>query len=242
MHAPVRHGFPPARFVQRLCLLQNGETRHNKLDQFPVEDGELAARTSSCTYYTRPRSFCRPPFRVYTNPVPAKEVSVYRYFLPFFLVFALACAAVPAHAQQAKRIWTNADMDDLRDQGLISIVGSEVEAAPAAAPAPVEFPIYASSTEDPAWYAQQAADLQMQLVAGTSGLAQAQDSLLQARDGRGTTGSFNMAAGDTYGVTPEERIAFLESQVQETQARLDELADLARRNDILPGVLRGTPA
>ena len=47
-----------------------------------------------------------------------------------------------------------------------------------------------------------------------------------------------MAAGDTYGVTPEDVIAHLQAQVTETQSRLDELADLARRNDIAPGVLR----
>jgi hypothetical protein len=65
---------------------------------------------------------------------------------------------------------------------------------------------------------------------------------VQGRSGTGITGSFNMAAGDTYGVTPDERIAYLAAQVQQTQAQLNELADLARRNDIPPGVLRGMPA
>jgi hypothetical protein len=167
---------------------------------------------------------------------------VYRYSLPLLFALALACSAIPAQAQQTRRVWTNADMDDLRARGLISIVGTETVAATAAAPAPTQFPVYASRTQDPAWYAEQAADLQAQLSVRASELAVAQDNLLQARNGRGTTGSFDMAAAATYGLTPEERIAFLEAQTQETQARLNELADLARRNDIAPGVLRGTPA
>jgi hypothetical protein len=130
-------------------------------------------------------------------------------------------------------------MDELRALGLISIVGSE---APAAAAAPVSFPVYTSRLEDPAWYTQQAADLQAQLSIRATALAQAQDNLLQARNGRGITGSVDTSAGDTYGVTPEERIAYLAAEVQATQVQINELADLARRNAIPPGALRDVPA
>ena len=47
-----------------------------------------------------------------------------------------------------------------------------------------------------------------------------------------------LAGDDTPGVTPEEAISSLEAQVLETRSQLDELADLARRNDIAPGLLR----
>jgi hypothetical protein len=177
---------------------------------------------------------------------------MYRYSLPLALALALACSAIPLRAAQqaaqppqGKRIWTTDDMDQLRAQGLISIVGPEVEATPAAAPAAPSAtpgPVYASRTEDPAWYADQAADLQTQLSARQTALAQAQDNLAQAGTPGGTSASVNLAAGDTVGVTPEEVIANLEAEVVETQARLDDLADLARRNDIAPGVLRVTPA
>jgi hypothetical protein len=175
---------------------------------------------------------------------------VYRFSLPSILVLALVCSAVPARAQQAPQsrqgvhVWTNADMDNLRARGLISIVPTERPAAPAAAaaPTPTPGPVYASRTQDPAWYAEQAADLQTQLRAHQDALAQAQNNLAQARSLQGTTGSINMAAGDTFGVTPEAVIANLETQVRETQGLLDQLADLARRNDIPPGVLRSTPA
>jgi hypothetical protein len=43
-------------------------------------------------------------------------------------------------------------------------------------------------------------------------------------------------------VTPEEVIAHLKGQVQETQGRLDELADLARRNSIPTDILRTAAA
>ena len=166
------------------------------------------------------------------------KYSPHPYSLPFALVLALACSAIPAHAQQTGRVWTNADMDDLRARGLISIIGPEVVAAPTAAPAATQFPIYASRTEDPAWYGEQAAALQVQLSARQTALAQAQDNLAQARSLRGITGSVNLVAGDIPGVTPEEVITNLEAQVREMQARLDDLSDLARRNDIAPGVVR----
>jgi hypothetical protein len=169
-----------------------------------------------------------------------------RYSLPLAVVLALACSAIPARAAQrpqaspqTKRVWTTDDMAGLRARGLISIVGLEAEAAPApvVAPASTAGPIYASPLENPAWYADQSAELQKQLSAHETALAQARDSLAQAREGV-TSGGVNMAAGDTYGVTPNDVIAHLEAQTQETQSLLDELADLARRNGIAPGVLR----
>ncbi len=43
----------------------------------------------------------------------------------------------------------------------------------------------------------------------------------------------------SVGVTPEAGLAILAAQVQEVQNQLDELGDLARKNNIPPGVLRG---
>jgi hypothetical protein len=172
---------------------------------------------------------------------------MHRYSFPLAVVLALACSAIPARATQrpqaspqTKRVWTTDDMADLRARGLISIVGSEAEAAPAPAVAPASTagPIYASLLEDPAWYVDQSAELQKQLSAHETALAQALNSLAQARERGVTSGGVNMAAGDTYGVTPDDVIAHLEAQTQETQSLLDELADLARRNGIAPGVLR----
>ncbi len=52
------------------------------------------------------------------------------------------------------------------------------------------------------------------------------------------TGGINLDGGD-IGITPEAGIEILEQRVMEEQARLDDLEELARRNDIEPGTLRG---
>ena len=44
---------------------------------------------------------------------------------------------------------------------------------------------------------------------------------------------------DDIGITPEAGIEFLQQRVNKTQTDLDALEDLARRNDIKPGTLRG---
>ena len=52
------------------------------------------------------------------------------------------------------------------------------------------------------------------------------------------TGGLNLNDGD-IGITPEAGIEILKQFVSETQTDLDALEDLARRNDITPGTLRG---
>ena len=206
---------------------------------------------------------------------------------PFLAVSVLVLAAAlpsraqqaprPAQTNQAKKIWTNDDMDDLRARGLISIVGQETEeapqaplaapqpapesaaapaqAAPEGAPAPAatetaavgpqaaaaesEAPEAApyDRTQDPRWYAEKAADLQAQLDAAEAVLSQAQQGLAQASS-RITQPGFNLTE-PTVGVTPQEGIEILAARVRELQSQLDDLADLARQNDISPGVLRG---
>jgi hypothetical protein len=150
-----------------------------------------------------------------------------------------AAAAEPAQAQQARRVWSNDDLDELRARGLISIVpAEEAPAAPPGATPPAQpAPVYASRMQDPAWYSDQAAELQAQLNANMTALLEARAGLAQARSLRQTTGGINLAQGST-GNTPEEGIAILEARVGQVQSRLEELADLARRNYIPPGLLR----
>jgi hypothetical protein len=52
------------------------------------------------------------------------------------------------------------------------------------------------------------------------------------------TGGINLEEGD-IGITPESGIEILRQRVNEAQAELAALEDLARRNDIPPGTLRG---
>ena len=176
------------------------------------------------------------------------------YLFPLVAVLALAIALptraaekprpAQANQNQPKKVWTNDDMDQLRARGLISIVGPEVNqavapAAPAVAPAPFgpAFPVYNSRLEDPEWYAEKAAELQAELDKREAALQEQQTAMAQAAEGITQPG----VAMDkpTIGVTPQVALAILEAQVNEVQSQLDELSDLARQNNIPPGVLRG---
>ena len=111
------------------------------------------------------------------------------YYFPLAAALALviACssqaAEKPRPAQgnqnQPKKVWTNDDLDQLRARGLISIVGQEAtqpaSQAPAA-PAESTFPVYESRLDDPAWYADQAADLQAELTSASCALEQEQEA------------------------------------------------------------------
>lgn len=153
--------------------------------------------------------------------------------------------ATQGNQNQSKKVWTNDDMPRLRAEGLISIVGPEPgeaaaqsgtpEAATAQAVTP--FPVYESRLEDPSWYAEKAAALQAELEKREAALNAQQTALAQAAD-RVTQPGFAMDQPNA-GVTPEQGIANLTSQVQEIQNQMDELSDLARQNNIPPGVLRG---
>jgi hypothetical protein len=166
------------------------------------------------------------------------------YPFPLAAIVALAIA-FPSHAaekprpkqdNQAKKVWTNDDMDQLRSQGLISTL---ILAPEITAPAPVvpsEPATFTPKTEDPTWYAEQAAILQTELDKREAALREAQANLAQAA--KGITQPGIAMDKPNAGVTPEAGIDVLAAQVLEVQSRLNELSDLARQNNIPPGVLR----
>jgi hypothetical protein len=172
------------------------------------------------------------------------------YSLPLAAVVAvlIACslqaAEKPRTAQgnpnQPKKVWTNDDMNQLRVRGLISIVGQEAaETATQAPAAPTEATllVYASRLDDPAWYADQAADLQAELDKREAALRAQLEAIAQAS--KRITEPGLALDKDSAGVTPAAGVANLQAQVQEVQSQLDELSDLARQHDIPPGKLRG---
>jgi hypothetical protein len=93
-------------------------------------------------------------------------------------------------------------------------------------------------TQDPEWYAEQAAQLRDELERRRAQLHEYQKALEDARSLRQTTGGTNVDEGD-ISITPEAGIEFLQQRLNEAQMGLDALEDLARRNDISPGTLRG---
>ncbi len=155
----------------------------------------------------------------------------------------LSALAIPLRAANKPRagtdsrnpvVWTNDDLEKLHNPGLISIVGRMDEEQPTSASAPAPY----VETQDPEWYAEQAAQLRDELERRRAQLHEYQKALEDARSLRETTGGINVDEGD-IGITPEAGIEFLQQRLNEAQMGLDALEDLARHNDIPPGTLRG---
>jgi len=156
---------------------------------------------------------------------------------------AVVSAAIPLRAanrphagtdRQGTVIWTNDDLEKLRALGLLSIVGQTNEDGPAPIPATEPYLI----SRDPRWYAEQAAKLRDQLEQRQAQIRQYREALADARSLKNMTGGINFNEGD-IGITPEAGIQILQQRVNEIRTELDVLEDLARRNDIPPGVVRG---
>jgi hypothetical protein len=151
------------------------------------------------------------------------------------LVMPLRAASRP-HAEtdsQDAMGWTNDDLEKLHSLGLISIVGRTDEEKPKRVSAPGPY----TSTQDPEWYAVQAAKLRDELDRRQTQLREYRQALDDARSLRKTTGGINLDEAD-FAITPEVGIEILERHVSEVQVEISELEDLARRHDIPPGTLR----
>jgi hypothetical protein len=135
---------------------------------------------------------------------------------------------------QTIKVWTNNDLARLHSLGLISIVGQVDEETSVAEPAPIPSKI----TQDPEWYAEQAARLRDELEYRRAQLREYRQALDDARSLRETTGGIDMV-GEDFAITPEAGIEILQRRVTEEQTRLNDVENLARRNDIEPGTLRG---
>jgi hypothetical protein len=156
----------------------------------------------------------------------------------------LSALAIPLRAankpragktEKATVLWTNEDLERLRPLGVISIVGQpNTQEGSAAAALP---PLYVQ-TQDPEWYAEQAARLRGELERRKAQLGWYRQAIEDARNLKTMPGGMNLDDGN-IGITPEAGIEILQQRVSETQSELDVLEDLARHNDIPPGVLRG---
>ena len=164
-------------------------------------------------------------------------------FLYYAVSLGLVAAAMPLRAanrphaetgSQNTMVWTNDDLEKLHNLGLISVVGRIDEEKPTSAPAPEPY----VRTEDPEWYAVQAAKLRDELERRQTQLCEYRQAIDDARSLRKTTGGINLDEGD-LAITPEVGIEILERHVDEVQKDINDLEDLARRHDIPPGTLRG---
>jgi hypothetical protein len=155
-------------------------------------------------------------------------------------IFSVAIPLRAAVRQQSESdfqytvVWTNDSLERLHDLGLISIVGAKNEEMPESASLREPY----IKTHDPGWYAAEAAELGDQLEHRQAELRRYQQALEDAQSLRNTTGGINLDKGN-IGITPEAGIEILRQRAKETQTELDALYDLARRNGIPPGALRG---
>jgi hypothetical protein len=167
-----------------------------------------------------------------------------------YLTFSLAISmtlstlAIPLRAANKPRAgkmekttgpWTNEDLERLRALGPISIVG-EPNIAEDATAAPLPLPYV--KKQDSEWYAEQAAKLRNELERRQAQLHAYCQALDDALSLKNSTGGIDLVDED-FAITPEAGIEILQQRVNETQTELDTLEDLARRNDIPPGTLRG---
>jgi hypothetical protein len=159
------------------------------------------------------------------------------------LCLALVTEGIPLRAAnrphagtdgQTTKVWTNDDLERLRDRDLISVVGQADAETSTSESAPRNYEV----TQDPRWYAEQAARLRSELEYSRAQLREYRQALDDARSLRETSGGVDLV-GEDYAITPEAGIDTLQERVSEEQTRLDDLEDLARRNDIEPGTLRG---
>jgi hypothetical protein len=155
---------------------------------------------------------------------------------------ALLVLAIPLRAangphvgtdRQGPLVWTNDDLEKLHGLGLISIVGRMNEETPKSASLPQPY----VKTQDPEWYAAQAAKLRDERDQRQAQLSEYRLALDDARGLRETTGGISFDDSD-IGITPESGIEILEQRVNEAQTEIDSLQDLARHNYIPPGTLR----
>ena len=135
---------------------------------------------------------------------------------------------------QNGKVWTNDDLERLHSLGLISIVGQidQEESNPA-----TERSEYVE-TQDPEWYAEESARLRDELERRRAELDAYRRAIEEARSLETATGGIALNGGDV-GITPQAGIENLQERVSETETQLDGLEDLARRNYMPPGLLRG---
>ena len=139
------------------------------------------------------------------------------------------------------RTWTNERLQQLHEQGLISefnrLPESRAEATlEIAAEESNPFRVY-DRTQDTRWYAEQVAALNAKIQALETELVHYQAELHYVRELK--TSEAGLAVyQDTVGITPEAGIDIRRALLQGLRGELEDIRDLARRNNIPPGVVR----
>lgn len=145
------------------------------------------------------------------------------------------------NAPEKDRAWTNERLQHLHERGLISEFNRLPEArAEATLEIAAEennpFRVY-DRTQDARWYAEQVAALNAKIQALETELVRYQAELRYVRDLR-TTEAGLAVYQDTVGITPEAGIEVRKALLENLRGELEDIRDLARRNNIPPGIVR----
>jgi prefoldin subunit 5 len=163
------------------------------------------------------------------------------------VTFAGGGSAKPAaspNPDSQKKVWTNDDVERLNPEfvvGRAPQVGSSSAAAPSiVAVQPVRIATKSIARrapldpqQDPLWYGQQVTALDAELSA-------IDDREEQLREFRATSAGLPTGLvlnAPVEGITTDNLIAQLESRRQEIAQQIDALGDLARQNNLPPGIL-----
>jgi hypothetical protein len=139
------------------------------------------------------------------------------------------------------RTWTNERLELLHERGLISEFSQLPEARSEVAGQILleesnPFRVY-DRLRDPRWYAEQVAALRAKIQALETELARYQAELQYVRDLKTMEAGLALSQ-DTIGITPEAGIEVRKTLLHNLRSQLDELQELARHNDIPPGIVR----
>ena len=150
----------------------------------------------------------------------------------------------PKPAPPAKKVWTNDDIDALREHGGsgVSVVGGAASAAGGATTNGTNTPGTRANQpppplpkeKDPAWYKKQLAPLYAKRDALDTAIANAEAAVSGDTRGSATVdlSAFGAAA------TPQEQLKQLQDLQQQVENQIDALEDMARHNGLEPGSLR----
>ncbi len=133
----------------------------------------------------------------------------------------------PAAGRNPAKVWTNDDVDKLRKNQTVSVVGNDAGTNKTDAPSrPTSY------QRDPTWYRQQLAPLQADVEK-----LDAQIEKLRAFISGENVGELQPYR-HSLPVSPQDQLNQLEKKRQADAVKIDDLLDRARHNGIEPGALR----
>jgi hypothetical protein len=134
--------------------------------------------------------------------------------------------AAPSAIAKPAKVWTNDEIDTLRNNQGVSVVGNRT-------PQNVSATSKAYSEEkDPAWYRKQLAPLQAEIDRLDAQIAKMQAFLSGENVGEQASLHRRLAP------SPQDQLKQMEAKRQADAAKMDDLLDRARHNGIEPGALR----